>query len=121
MKLNSKGQARTKADSEQKGEDMFVSQHSRKPNVACWLSSVNWFDVSIVCMVLNWSLLSIYFITKSNVVAVIYVADAAVWFLSVIFHILLDILCLRPVSISSMLRSLRIRFKRLMYLFHKRS
>lgn len=33
MKQNSKSQARTKADSEQKDEDMFVSQHSRKPNV----------------------------------------------------------------------------------------
>ena len=33
MKHNSKSQARTKADSEQKDEDMFVSQHSRKPNV----------------------------------------------------------------------------------------
>jgi hypothetical protein len=30
---NRKSQARTKADSEQKYEDMFVSQHSRKPNV----------------------------------------------------------------------------------------
>jgi hypothetical protein len=33
MKLNSKSQARTKADSEQKDEDMQVRQRSRKPNV----------------------------------------------------------------------------------------
>lgn len=36
---NRKSQARTKADSEQKDKDMFVSQHSRKPNVACSFSS----------------------------------------------------------------------------------
>lgn len=118
---NSKSRARTKADSEQKDEDMFVSQHSRKPNVACWLSSVNWFDVSVVCMILNWSLYYVYSITKSNIIAVVYVAEAAVWFLSLVLHILLEILCLRPVSISSMFRSLRIKFKSSMYLFHKRS
>lgn len=33
MKLNSKSQARTKDDSEQKDEDIFVSQHNAKPNV----------------------------------------------------------------------------------------
>ena len=33
MKLNSKSQAGTKDDSEQKDEDMFVSQHNAKPNV----------------------------------------------------------------------------------------
>ncbi len=33
MKPNRKSQARTKADSEQNDEDLFVSQHSRKPNV----------------------------------------------------------------------------------------
>ena len=32
-KLNKVPSARTKADSEQKDEDIFVSQHSRKPNV----------------------------------------------------------------------------------------
>ena len=37
---NRKSQAWTKADSEQKDQDIFVSQHRRKPNVACWLSSV---------------------------------------------------------------------------------
>ena len=31
---NRKSQARTNADSEQKDENIFVSQHSRKPNVA---------------------------------------------------------------------------------------
>jgi hypothetical protein len=118
---NRKSKAGAAADCSTKDENMFVCQHSRKPNVACWLSSVNWFDVSIVCMVLNWSLLCIYFITKSNVVAVLFIADAAVWFLSVVLHILLDILCLRPVSISSMFRSLRIRFRSSMYLSHKRS
>ena len=35
MKQNSKSQARTKADSEQKDENIFVRQHSRKPNVVC--------------------------------------------------------------------------------------
>jgi hypothetical protein len=35
MKLNSKSQARTKDDSEQKDEDMQVSQHNTKPNVVC--------------------------------------------------------------------------------------
>ena len=33
MKQNSKSQARTAVDSEQKDENLFVSQHSRKPNV----------------------------------------------------------------------------------------
>jgi hypothetical protein len=46
MKLNSKSQARTKADSEQKDEDIFVSQHSRKPNVIgrvfCLLGKHDW-------------------------------------------------------------------------------
>jgi len=37
---NRKSQARTTVDSELNDEDIFVSQHSRKPNVACWLSSV---------------------------------------------------------------------------------
>lgn len=32
---NSKSKAGAKADSEQKDEEMFVSQHSRKPNVVC--------------------------------------------------------------------------------------
>lgn len=35
MKLNRKSQARTKADSEQKDEDLFVCQHNAKPNVVC--------------------------------------------------------------------------------------
>ena len=34
-KLNRYSSAGTKADSEQKEEDLFVSQHSSKPNVAC--------------------------------------------------------------------------------------
>lgn len=34
---NGKSQAGTKADSEQKDQDMQVSQHSRKPNVICRL------------------------------------------------------------------------------------
>lgn len=35
MKPNRKSQARTKADSEQKVENMLVSQHNAKPNVVC--------------------------------------------------------------------------------------
>jgi len=35
-----KCQAETAADSEQKDEDLFVSQHSSKPNVACWRLSI---------------------------------------------------------------------------------
>lgn len=37
MKPNSKSQARTKADSEQKDEDIFVCQYSRKLPVVCRL------------------------------------------------------------------------------------
>jgi hypothetical protein len=35
-KAHSYSSARTKADSEQNDENIFVSQHSSKPNVACW-------------------------------------------------------------------------------------
>ena len=112
---------RTDADSDIKPIAPTSRPTIGNTHVACWLSSVNWFDVSIVCMILNWSFLCIYFITKSNVVIVLYVADAVVWFLSIVFHILLDILCLRPASISSMFRSLRIKFKSSMYFSHKRS
>lgn len=36
MKLNSKSQARTAADSEPKDEDLFICQHSRKLPVGGW-------------------------------------------------------------------------------------
>jgi hypothetical protein len=36
QKLNRISSARTAADSEQKDEDLFVSQHSSKPHVVCW-------------------------------------------------------------------------------------
>lgn len=43
---NRKSQARTKVDSEQKDENIFVSQHSRKPNVVgrvlCLLGFHKW-------------------------------------------------------------------------------
>lgn len=44
MKLNSKSQAGTKTDSEQKDENMFVCQHSRKPNVTSRISSPDVYD-----------------------------------------------------------------------------
>jgi len=49
---NNKSQARTAADSEQKDDDMFVSQHSRKPNVGSrfclshrvGVNTIRWFS-----------------------------------------------------------------------------
>ena len=52
---NRKSQARTKADSEQKAEDLFVSQHSRKPNVACSFSSPGMKNNRQEYGVENWS------------------------------------------------------------------
>ena len=40
QKDDSKGQAGTKADSEQKDQDLSVSQHSRKPHVIGFASTV---------------------------------------------------------------------------------
>lgn len=45
MKPNRKSQARTKADSEQKDEDLFVCQHNAKPNVVCSQSPSSVFTV----------------------------------------------------------------------------
>lgn len=45
QKDDSKSQARTAADSEQKDEDLFVSQHSSKPHV---LSSGSWLVLKLL-------------------------------------------------------------------------